>query len=137
MTINKDRQDAAAYADKVMEEIAALSDAEILDLAKREQGDIRTEADRIRGVMREAADAHGRARLAAAKARVAREDEVIAANVVPISLAAKRARLARIMAQHPELTAAARQGSEMSEAEIDDYLADLAELGIVDDTDGA
>lgn len=69
-------------------------------------------------------------------ARIAEEDaRASGGGGVVLSFEAKRAKFARIIAQNPQLTLAARQGEAMDEAEIDGYLADLAELGITDATE--
>lgn len=58
-----------------------------------------------------------------------------ATGAVILSFEAKRAKFDRIIARNPGLTLAARQGERMDEAELDGYLADLAELGIADPDD--
>lgn len=136
MTKTKDQLDAENYADKVVAEMSALTDEEIMKAAAEEHRDTKTEASRIRQALLDAAVAHGKERLKAAQARLADEDaqKGNSENVV-LSFEAKRAKLARMIAQNPQLTLAARQGEAMDEAEIDGYLADLAELGITDSTE--
>lgn len=136
MTRTKDQLDAERYADKVIAEMSALSDEEILKAAAEEHRDTKTEASRIRQGLLDAAVAHGKERLKAAQVRLADEDaqKGNSENVV-LSFEAKRAKLARMISQNPQLTLAARQGEAMDEAEIDGYLADLAELGITDSTE--
>lgn len=136
MTIKKDLEDAQKYADKVVTEMSALSDKEILEAAVEEYADTKTEAERIRSVLLGAAVAHGKARLKVAQEELSEEDALRdSSEAVVLSFEAKRAKLARIIAQNPQLTLAARQGGAMDEAEVDGYLADLAELGIADATD--
>ncbi|MBI2716216.1 MAG: hypothetical protein HYX37_17440 [Rhizobiales bacterium] len=136
MTKTKDQLDAENYADKVVAEMSALSDEEIMNTAAEEHRDTKTEASRIRQALLDAAVAHGKERLKAAQARLADEDAQKGNNEnVVLSFEAKRAKLARMIAQNPQLTLAARQGEAMDEAEIDGYLADLAELGITDSTE--
>jgi hypothetical protein len=136
MTKNKEQQDAENYTSKVVAELSALSDQEIMDAAAEEHHDVRAEAERIRKVLLDAAVSHGKARLKAAQSKIAEEDaHVREGGAVILSFEAKHAKLARIIAQNPHLTIAARQGAAMDEAEIDGYLADLAELGITDAAD--
>jgi len=135
-TINKEQRDAENYARKVVEEVSALSDAEVLAIAAEDYRDPKKAAADVREFLLAKAAEHGKARLRAAQVRVAEEDAIAArGNVVPLSFEAKRAKFARIVARHPELTMAARQGQVMDETELDGYLADLAELGISDETD--
>ena len=136
MTRTKDQLDAERYADKVIAEMSALSDEEILKAAAEEHRDTKTEASRIRQGLLDAAVAHGKERLKAAQVRLADEDAQKGnSENVALSFEAKRAKLARMISQNPQLTLAARQGEAMDEAEIDGYLADLAELGITDSTE--
>ena len=136
MTKSKDQTDAENYADKVIAEMSALSDDEIMKAAAEEKRDTQAEASRIRQALLDAAVAHGKERLKSAQARVAEEDaRASGGGGVVLSFEAKRAKFARIIAQNPQLTLAARRGEAMDEAEIDGYLADLAELGITDATE--
>jgi hypothetical protein len=136
MTKTKDQTDAENYASKVVAEMSALTDQEIMEMAAEEHRDTKKEASRIRSVLLDAAVAHGKGRLKAAQAQIAQEDALaISGGNVVLSFEAKCAKLARIIAQNPQLTLAARQGESMDETEIDGYLADLAELGITDTTD--
>lgn len=136
MTNNKNQTDAKNYADKVVAEMSALTDEEILEAAAEEHADTKKEAERIRNVLKNAAVAHGKARLKDAQEKLAEEDAQAGhGEAVVLSFDAKRAKLARIIAQNPQLTLAARQGGAMDEAEVDGYLADLAELGITDAAD--
>lgn len=136
MTKIKDQTDAENYTGKVIAEMSALTDEEIMAAAAEEHRDTKAEASRIRQALLNAAVAHGKERLKAAQARVAEEDaRASGSGGVVLSFEAKRAKFARIIAQNPQLTLAARQGEAMDEAEIDGYLADLAELGITDVTE--
>lgn len=136
MTKSKNQKDAENYAEKVVTEMSTLTDREVMETAAEEHHDSAAEAARIRRVLLDAAVAHGKARLRSAQEQVAEEDAQAERRTgVVLSFAAKRAKLDRIIAQNPHLTLAAREGAEMDEAEIDGYLADLAELGITDATD--
>lgn len=132
--------DAERYAAKVIAEMSALSDEEVLAVAAEEKLDIKKEASRIRGLLLDAATAHGKKRLKEAQAKVeeaAKQGAGSGAQV--LSFEEKRAKLARLIAQNPQLTLAARQSQGMDESEVDDQLADLADLGITesDDHNGA
>lgn len=134
MTQSKAQLDAERYSEKVVAEIAALTDEEIMAAASEEFRDPKAEAARVRALLLNAAKARGKKRLRAAQAEVAAQD-VKSGGVgeTILSFANKKAKLARIIAKNPQLTLAARQGNGLDEAEVDGYLADLAELGITDD----
>jgi ABC-type ATPase involved in cell division len=136
----KDQMDAERYAAKVIAEMSTLSDEEVLAVAAEEKLDIKKEASRIRTLLLDAATAHGKKRLKQAKAKVEEADKQSASScAVVLSFEQKRAKLARLIAQNPQLTLAARQGQGLDESEVDDQLADLADLGITesDDHNGA
>jgi hypothetical protein len=132
----RDQIDAERYAAKVIAEVSALSDEEVLALAAEEKLDTKEEASRIRNLLLNAATAHGKKRLKEAQAKLEEADKQSdRSSSKVLSFDAKRARLARLVAQNPHLTLAARQRQDMDESELDDYLADLAELGITDSDD--
>lgn len=136
MTKSKNQIDAENYSARVAADILALTDLEILDMAAEEHADIHIEAARIRGVLLDAVTAHGNARLKAAQDHLRQEAAKASdSNVVILSFADKRAKLARILAQNPTATFAARQGDSINEKELDGILADLADLGIIDTTE--
>jgi hypothetical protein len=134
MTKTKNQQDAENYAAKVIDEMAARTDEEVIEAAAEEHRDPKSEAERIRRVLLDATVRHGKARLKAAQSRIAEEDAQASDKGAEIlTFETKKAKLNRIIAKNPQLTLAARQrGEAMDEAELDSYLADLAELGITD-----
>lgn len=136
MTKSKDRIDAERYSARVEADILSLTDEEILAAAAEDYADVNKEASRIRNVLIDAADAHGKRRLKAAQVHLGQETaKVSSGNVVVLSFADKRAKLARLVEQNPTMTMAARQGETLNEEEIDSILSDLADLGIVDSTE--
>ena len=132
----RDKIDAERYAARVIAEVAVLSDEEIRAVAAEEKIDVKAEAARLRAMLLDTAAAHGRKRLKLAQEAVAESDrkaESTGAQV--LSFGAKKAKLARLLAQNPTVTLAARQGLGMDEAELDECLADLADLGITEADD--
>jgi len=132
----KDKRDADTYAARVIHEVSLLSESEIAALDGGEKINVKDEAARIRAMLLQTAADHGMTRLRNAQAAVAERDRPATSSGAKIlTFEDKRAKLKRLVAAHPELTQAARQGRGMDEAEIDDYLADLAELGIAESDD--
>lgn len=132
----RDKVDAELYAARIIAEVSALPDEEIRAVAAEERIDVKQEAARLRAMLLSTAAAHGKKRLKLAQAAVAESDrQAESSGAIVLSFAAKKAKLERLIAHNPSLTLAARQGKGMSEAELDDYLADLAELGITESDD--
>ncbi len=132
----RDKMDAENFAARVIAEISSLPDDEILAVAAEEKINVKEEASRLRVMLLDAAATHGKKRLKVAQQAVAETDKQAGSSGAQVlSFEAKRAKLARLLAQNPGLTRAARQGNGMDEAELDDYLADLAELGITESDD--
>lgn len=122
------------FARKFVEEMLATPDKEVMEVASSEYDRPELQAARLRSMLQSTATEAGRRRLVAAKATV-NETSVAQSSVEPKrSLDEKRAVLARLRAQHPDVTLAARKGAVESEEEIDSLLADFAELGIKDDS---
>lgn len=132
----RDKKDAEQYAALVVAEVAALSDEEVRAVAAEEKIDVKAEAARLRAMLLDTAVAHGKKRLRLAQEAVAESDrKAESSGAQVLSFQAKKAKLARLLAQNPTVTLAARQGRGMDEAEVDDYLADLADLGITESDD--
>jgi hypothetical protein len=132
----KDKRDADTFAARVIHEVALLPEKEIAALDAAEKINVKEEAARIRSMLLNTAADHGMNRLRNAQAAVAERDSSSnGAGAKILTFEDKRAKLKRLLAAHPDLTQAARQGRGMDEAEIDDYLADLAELGITESDD--
>jgi hypothetical protein len=132
----RDKIDAERYAARVIAEMAALSDAEVRALAAEEKIDVKAEAARLRAMLLDTAAAHGKKRLKRAQEAVAAIDRKAEGSGAQIlTFEAKKAKLDRLLAEQPGLTRAARHGRGMEESEVDDYLADLADLGITESHD--
>lgn len=131
----RDKMDAERYAARVVAEIAVLSDDEIRAVATEERIDVKAEASRLRAMMLDTAAAHGKKRLKRAQEAVAENDKAESAGAQILTFEAKKAKLARLLAQNPSVTLAARQWRGMDEVELDECLADLADLGITESDD--
>ncbi len=132
----RDRMDAERYAARVIAEVSALPDDEVLAVAAEEKINVKEVASRLQAILLDAATTHGKRRLKVAQEAVAESDRKVEGfGAQVLSFEAKRAKLARLLTQNPGLTRAARQGQGMNEAELDDFLADLAELGITESDD--
>lgn len=137
MTKNeRDKIDAERYAARVVAEVAVLPDEEIRAVAAEENIDVNAEAARLRAMLLDTAAGHGKKRLKLAQEAVAASDrKAESTGGQVLSFEGKQAKLARLLAQHPTVTLAARQGRGMDEAELDECLADLADLGITESDD--
>ena len=130
------RRQLDRLADALARDVDRLTDHELLREAAESYGDPEMAAAETRGLIEAAIAAHGRRRLTAA--RQAYEDQTRRArpNVVELSLEKKRALVNKFAGDDKQLreklTMAARN-EEDSEADIDSFLEDLIELGVIDD----
>lgn len=76
----------------------------------------------------------GKAKMRIAKAaRTERKADV--SNVVSLDAAAAKAKLNKIIAERPQLSMAARKGTEVSEADALSTLSDMLRLGLITEDD--
>ena len=139
-----DREKACRQLDRLAEALArdldGLSDEEVLAEAAETYGDVETAATETRSLMEAAISASGKRRLAAArkayKAHIGRSR----AKVLQLSFERKRALVEQFASHDNELreklTLAARKGED-SEADIDSFVEDLLELGVIDEEGNA
>lgn len=122
--------------DELTDNLMQLSDAELLAELETDHVDVNAEANATRMAIAGGMARAGRARLEAARAAVGRERT---ARVVGLPVRAERRVevLARFAQHDPKLksrlTMAARSGTGMTEAEANSILADLRELGAIDE----
>ena len=138
---NSKRSSLDRLAQVLVEDILGATDAEILEEAKEDGVDPAATAARLEGIYKRALADAGKSRLAAAKAAV--EDHrprPRPGTRVPLDASAARARLQSILDRDPEtrakLTLAARKGEGLSDADVQNMLEDLEELGILPTEDG-
>lgn len=124
-------------ADELVADIMSLSDGELLAEIVAEGLDPAKEAERIRAVISVAAAQSGKARLKAARAEIDRSVALTRTNIRQLPLRDRAAVLARFANDDAKLksrlTMAARNGDGVTEQEMDAILADLMELGAIDE----
>jgi len=121
--------------DETVEDLMKLSDAELLAELTAEGADPEAEAQFARNAIAAGIARAGRARLVAARTAVDRDRTArIVRQPVPVALRASI--LERFANDDPKLksrlTMAARNGEGITEQEMDSILADLRELGVID-----
>lgn len=124
-------------ADELVADIMAMSDAELLAEVEAEGLNAEDEADRIRAIISTATARSGKSRLQAARAEIDRATGAGRRQVHQLPLRDRAAVLARFANDDTKLksrlTMAARNGDGITENEMDDILADLRELGAIDE----
>jgi hypothetical protein len=114
-----------------------MSDAELLAEIEAEGLNAEDEADRIRATISAVIARSAKSRLQAARAEIDRAARTTRATVHKLNLKDRAALLARFANDDSKLrsrlTMAARKGEGITEKEIDDILADLRELGAIDE----
>ena len=124
-------------ADELVADIMAMSDAELLAEVEAEGLNAEDEADRIRAIISTATARSGKSRLQAARAEIDRATGAGRGQVHQLPLRDRAAVLARFANDDTKLksrlTMAARNGDGITENEMDDILADLRELGAIDE----
>jgi hypothetical protein len=130
-SLDKEREMLARLSKMMIEDILAASDERILAETREDGQDPAAIAAATRAVFERALATSGKALLAAAKAQVI-ADRQRSATVVPLDPTAARERLARLLAQEPNFTMAARKATsgELTDEEVFGLLEDLDELGI-------
>lgn len=129
----KGRETLARLADVLVEDLFAASDQEIVAEFIEEQGDPAKSADAMRILFEKSVLLSNKGRLKAARAGVD-ADQASPVTATVVSLSDIRGRLKRTLAACPpevKLTLAARNESELSDADVLGMLQDLEELGIV------
>ena len=124
-------------ADELVADIMAMSDAELLAEVEAEGLNAEDEADRIRAIISTATARSGKSRLQTARAEIDRATGAGRGQVHQLPLRDRAAVLARFANDDTKLqsrlTMAARNGDGITEKEMDDILADLRELGAIDE----
>lgn len=122
--------------DEAVEDLMKLSDAELMAELAEEGADPEAEAQSARNAIAAGIARAGRARLVAARTAVDRDRTArVVRSAVPVALRASI--LERFANDDPKLksrlTMAARNGEGITEQEMDSILADLRDLGVIDD----
>jgi hypothetical protein len=135
---DKKREVLGRLSKLMIEDILAASDERILAETREDGQDPAAIAARTRALFEKTMAASGKALMAAVKAEVI-ADRQRAASVVSLDAAAARERLARLLAQEPNFTMAARKATsgKLTDDEVFGLLEDLDDLGIrPKDSDG-
>ena len=132
-TNKKEREALSRLADVLVEDVLAASDQEILAEFSEAQANPAKNADAMRALFETSVQKSNKDRLRAAQAGLAASRR---AAVVPkiVNMENVRERLRRVLASCPpgtKLTLAARNESDLSDADVLGMLQDLQELGIV------
>jgi hypothetical protein len=137
MTRNrKDYREALARLSVTLaEDVIKASDEEFVAELLEEGRNPTDEANAMRALIERAAHDCGKARLAAAKAAISSERQGPSPRRVSTDPRVARRQLASLLAQNStrSLSMAARNETEMSDADVIGMMADLEELGIVPD----
>jgi hypothetical protein len=131
------RQALVRLSVTLAEDVLNASDEEFIAELLKEGRNPTDEAQAMRGLIERAARDCGKARLAAAKAAISAERQGPPPGKAASDPKAARRQLASLLARNSirSLSMAARNESEMSDADVIGMLADLEELGIVPDDD--
>ena len=137
MSNNRDeaRRHIERLADALAREIDQLTDEELLREVKEEYGDPEKAALATKNLIQEAVTAHGKRRLAAARTAYEAQRGGGGSKVLELSAERKRELIDRFASNdnqlREKLTVAARKQEDL-EADIDSFLEDLIELGVID-----
>lgn len=138
MTNGRDdaRRQLHRLADALARDVDRLTDDELIWEAAESYGDPEKAAAEIRGSIEAAITAHGKRRLAAARQAYKAHTNTVRSKVFELPLERKRALIDRFASNDNQLrerlTMAARN-EENLEDDIDSFLEDLVELGVIDD----
>ncbi len=138
MSNNRDeaRRQLERLADALSRDVDQLTDEELLREAQEDYGDSDKAALATKNIIREAIAAQGKRRLAAARRAYEAQNAKEGAKVFALSTERKRELVERFASNDDQLreklTMAARN-QENLEDDIDSFLEDLIELGVIDD----
>lgn len=138
MSNNRDeaRRQLERLADALARDVDQLTDEELLREAQEDYGDSDKAALATKNIIREAIAAQGKRRLAAARRAYEAQNAKGVAKVFALSTERKRELVERFASNdnqlREKLTMAARN-QENLEDDIDSFLEDLIELGVIDD----
>lgn len=121
--------------EKLVEDVLNAPDAELLEEAKEEGRDVAAEAAHSRAIFAKAVAAHGKRKLAAARAAIGARSKQPSYRTGQLTPQQARAVLDRALHAAPEtaakLTLAARKGQGLSDADVYGMLEDMADLGLL------
>lgn len=124
---------------RLADSVVELSDEQIISEAKAEGIDVHGEAERVRDLLRKASKTYRLSKLAAAQR--AYENQISQMQVrhydLPTSPNKRRDLLSAVLSARPDmqsalLTAQHRDFKELSDADVESFLKQLKELGVLD-----
>ena len=124
---------------RLADSVLDLSDEQLIAEAKAEGIDVRGEAERVRNVLRRASKSYRMSKLIAAQRNY--ESQLAQMQTrhydLPTSARKRRELLAAVLSAHPDvqpalLTAQYRDFKELSDVDVESFLKQLKELGILD-----
>lgn len=132
---NEAHRQVARLADMLVREIDQVTDEEVLQEAEEDYGVPDDAVRATRSVIREAISAHGKRRLVAARRGYEAQSSGRSLNVFGLPAERKRDLIDRFASNdnklREKLTMAARNQEDL-EADIDSFIEDLIELGVID-----
>lgn len=132
MTHKISEQEALNVLEALAASVEDMSDDEIAEQIRLEGRDPDAAAEELRQDLLEFVTEHQRQTLRQQHTQ-ARRQLTHSSRRVSGTITERRARLHRILERAPELTVQGRNLEEIPDEEIDDWLADLAALGYLDD----
>lgn len=124
-------------ADMLAKDAMLLPDADVQAEMVERHGSVDAAAARVAGVIQAAIARSGRRNLEKARAEVRASRAAPPASLAGLSMQDKMAILSRHAANddglRQKLTMAARNGEEISEGDLDSFLEDLLDLGVIDE----
>ena len=124
-------------ADELVTDVMNMSDAELLAEVEAEGLNAENESDRIRAIISTATTRAAKSRLKLARVEIDRAAGISRGQLHQLPIKDRAAVLVRFANDDAKLksrlTMAARNGEGITEKEMDDILADLRELGAIDD----
>lgn len=131
---DKGRNPLICLADSLADDIMKASDEDILEEFRETSGDPVSHAAEMRAFVEKAIIAANKSRLIAARAGVAAERKPLRSFTLPVDIAEARRRLRSIgkipNVQQP-VTLAARNETELSDADVLAMYEDMVELGVL------
>lgn len=136
MTKSRDHDlELARLEEELVDDIVSLSDEDLLAEAKKDGVDVAEVANRGREIVSKAIAAAGKAKLVAAQIAVKASHERAPLRVIQGSLQEKQRLIQAVIAKQSEgsakFTLAARNAGQVTENDVDQFLQDLMDLGLL------
>lgn len=136
MSTNQGDRDAAVLhrlAEEAIEDLLSTPRETRRQEVEEDYGTCGAVAEEMRAIINAGLARHGRKRAAEIRARIEQERRATMPSLRPMSIAEKRVLYARIANSNAALTAAARDGRELTDDDLDTHLEAWLALGILDE----